>query len=279
MQLTSLACYIKFAGKMVTNHFYCFQVDPSVDLIKATTLPLLKRFVIDDDGLELKIICRGAPPSGGGEVFFGCPNKQKLRPLQLTDSGKIKRIRGVAYAMRVSPSVPNRIVDSARSILNTFLPDIYIYTDHMKGQQSGKSPGFGLTLIAETTNGTFLAAETSSNPSGSDQPPTVPEDLGKKTAQLLLEEIYSGGVVDSTNQSIALLMMALGQQDVSKILIGPLTPYTIVYLRHIRDFLKVMFKIEVQKKQEMEEDLRIGGEKILLTCVGAGFTNLSKTIL
>jgi len=32
----------------------------------------------------------------------------------------------------------NRIVESARGVLNQFLPDIYIYTDHMKGVNSGK---------------------------------------------------------------------------------------------------------------------------------------------
>lgn len=42
------------------------------------------------------------------------------------------------YSVRVSPQMANRIVDSARSILNKFIPDIYIYTDHMKGINSGK---------------------------------------------------------------------------------------------------------------------------------------------
>ena len=32
----------------------------------------------------------------------------------------------------------NRIVDSALSILHKFLPDIYIYTEHMEGANSGK---------------------------------------------------------------------------------------------------------------------------------------------
>ena len=53
-----------------------------------------------------------------------------------------------------------------------------------------RSPGFGLTLVAETINGAFLAAESASNPKGSDREPTVPEDLGKEAALLLLEEIY-----------------------------------------------------------------------------------------
>ena len=42
------------------------------------------------------------------------------------------------WAVRVSPAVANRIVDAARGVLNKFLPDIYIYTDHLKGSQSGK---------------------------------------------------------------------------------------------------------------------------------------------
>lgn len=45
---------------------------------------------------------------------------------------------GCRYSVRVSPQMANRIVDSARSILNKFIPDIYIYTDHMKGVNSGK---------------------------------------------------------------------------------------------------------------------------------------------
>ena len=53
-----------------------------------------------------------------------------------------------------------------------------------------RSPGFGLTLVAETINGAFLCAETASNPKGSEEAPTVPEDLGVNTAKLLLEEIY-----------------------------------------------------------------------------------------
>lgn len=42
-------------------------VDASVDAFKATTLPLLKHFGIDE-GLDFKIKKRGAPPLGGGEV-------------------------------------------------------------------------------------------------------------------------------------------------------------------------------------------------------------------
>lgn len=35
--------------------------------------------------------------------------------------------------------------------------------------------------------------------------------------------------------------------------------------------------MEVRSKDDDEEELRLGADKVLLTCVGIGFTNLSKT--
>ncbi|CAO2585121.1 RNA 3'-terminal phosphate cyclase-like protein [Lemmus lemmus] len=271
--LLCLAPFMKHPLKIVLRGVTNDQVDPSVDVLKATALPLLKQFGIDGESFELKILRRGMPPGGGGEVLFSCPVRKVLKPVQLTDPGKIKRIRGMAYSVRVSPQMANRIVDSARSVLNKFIPDIYIYTDHMKGVNSGKSPGFGLSLVAETTNGTFLSAELASNPQGQGAA-VLPEDLGRNCAKLLLEEIYRGGCVDSTNQSLVLLLMTLGQQDVSKVLLGPLSPYTIEFLRHLKSFFQVMFKIETKP---CGEELK-GGDKVLMTCVGIGFSNLSKTL-
>ncbi|XP_076867427.1 RNA 3'-terminal phosphate cyclase-like protein [Brachyhypopomus gauderio] len=272
--LIMLAPFMKNSLRAVLKGVTNDPTDPSADFLKATAVPLMKKFGIDGEGLEIKVVRRGMAPGGGGEVHFSCPVRRTIRPVQLTDPGKIKRIRGTAYSVRVSPQMANRIVDSARSVLNKFIPDIYIYTDHMKGTSSGKSPGFGLTLVAETLNGTFLSVELASTPQGQGAP-MLPEELGRSCAKLLLEEIYRGGCVDSTNQSLALLYMTLGQQDVSKTLLGPLSPYTIEFLRHIRDFFQIMFKIEPQKPDEDEQK---GGEKVLMTCVGVGFANINKTI-
>ncbi|XP_031711413.1 RNA 3'-terminal phosphate cyclase-like protein [Anarrhichthys ocellatus] len=272
--LLMLAPFMKTPLKAMLRGITNDPTDPTVDVLKSTALPLMKKFGIDGEGFDLKVVKRGMGPGGGGEVMFSCPVRRTIRPVQLTDPGKIKRIRGVAYSVRVSPQMANRIVDSARSVLNQFIPDIYIYTDHMKGANSGKSPGFGLTLVAETLNGSFLSAEMSSTPQGQGDP-TLPEDLGKDCAKLLLEEVHRGGCVDSSNQSLALLLMTLGQQDVSKVLLGPLSPYTIEFLRHVRDFFQIMFKIELQKPSE---DERKGGDKVLMTCVGVGYSNINKTL-
>lgn len=91
--------------------------------------------------------------------MFKCPVRKSVRPVQVVEQGKIKRVRGVAWAVRVSPAVANRLVETAKGELLRFLPDVYIYTDHWAGARAGNSPGFGITLTAETTTGCFLTAE------------------------------------------------------------------------------------------------------------------------
>ena len=54
---------------------------------------------------------------------------------------------------------------------------------------SSRSPGFGISLVAESTTGAMLSVQTSSTPVGEGQP-VVPEDHGKQAAEMLLEEIY-----------------------------------------------------------------------------------------
>ena len=38
----------------------------------------------------------------------------------------------------MSPATNPRVIDKSRGILNDFLPDVYIYNEHLKGPQSGK---------------------------------------------------------------------------------------------------------------------------------------------
>lgn len=145
--------------KGVTNS----RESPSVDHIKSAAIPNLKKFLIVDDGLELKIKQRGLMPDGGGEIQFRCPIRKNLRAIQHLKPGMVKRIRGTAYATKVSPAMANRTIESAKGLLLNFLPDIYIYSDQTKGKLAGNSPGFGITLIAETTEGVCYSAEMVSN--------------------------------------------------------------------------------------------------------------------
>lgn len=70
-----------------------------------------------------------------------------------------------------------------------------------------RSPGFGLTLVAETKNDSFLCAEQCSNvKTGPDFVPSIPEEIGKKTAHLLLEEIYRVSDTTISTRTVQLLL-------------------------------------------------------------------------
>ncbi|CAF4933795.1 probable RNA 3'-terminal phosphate cyclase-like protein [Pieris napi] len=258
----------------VTHH----DLDVSVDKVKAAALPILLKFILVDDGLELKVIRRGAPPLGGGEIVFKCPVRRHLRPLQWTKWGLVKRIRGVVYALRVSPTMANRVVDAAKGVMLNFLPDVYINTDQCRGSNAGKSPGFGVSLVAETNDKTFYCTEAKSVEAGSGDS-TLPEDLGRECGMRLLDEIHRGGAVDSSFQWILALWMALGQKDVSECVVGPLSEYTIKFLQHLKEFFGVMFKLEVLREDEDSDEETVVSQKVKLTCVGIGYVNISKRTL
>ena len=156
----------------------------------------------------------------------------------------------------------NRVMDASRSLLTRYIPDVYIYTDVYKGAESGKSPGFALTLVAESTTDCLLSAECAyqprsykneihdinenemklesesnmnapesnlSSPLVNDYHFPTPEDLGVRGARLLLQEIKKGGCADTLSQWMHVLFIALGPEDVGKVRLGSLSPFTYVF--------------------------------------------------
>jgi RNA 3'-terminal phosphate cyclase len=52
----------------------------------------------------------------------------------------------------------------------------------------------------------------------------LPEELGAQAAYALLDEIFTGGVVDSSNQGLLLLLAALSSGDnISQVKLGRVT--------------------------------------------------------
>lgn len=264
------AIEVNFKG--VTNS----EDNPSVDHIKTSAFNIMKRFIIEEDSFELKVIKRGLKPDGGGEIIFKMNPVKKLKTLQLMESGMVKRIRGVVYACKVSPTFANRTVEAAKGIMLNFLPDVYLHTDQNKGKLSGLSAGYGVNLSAETNENVTYACEIVSTEKGA-----LPEDIGKQCANKLLDEIYRGGCCDSTFQWLMMLYMALGPKSVSKVVVGPLSQYSIRYLQLLKEFLGITFKLDtLEKDEDMDDDEEESkSPKVVLTCVGIGYSNLSKRVL
>ena len=127
-----------------------------------------------------------------------------------------------------------------------------------------------------------------------------------------MDEIFSGGAVDSANQSFALLLMSLASSDnISAIKIGRITQQSIQMLKNIKAFINVQFKIEEveddvysESSSEEEEEEESKGEEeseeiiipkeikketstkpgaptefpkaFIFSCIGIGLTNIAR---
>ncbi|MED6194967.1 hypothetical protein PIB30_033580 [Stylosanthes scabra] len=232
--------------------------DPSVDISKSTVLPMLKRFGVPAEGLSLKVESRGA--------------------VNWTDEGFVKKIRGITFSTKVSAQFENSMIRAARGIFNPLLSDVHIFTDHRSGPQAGNSPGYGISLVAETTTGCLISADTAISHARLEETAGLeddskeglmpPEDVGRGIANILLGEIAQGGVVDSTHQGLLFLLCALCPQDFSKIRVGKLSQHGIETLRNIRDFLNLKFVIKPDPEKQ----------SVLLKGMGYGMKNLSRKI-
>ncbi|KAH8989224.1 18S rRNA biogenesis protein [Lactarius hatsudake] len=220
--------------------------DLSVDLIRTVTLPHLEPFGY--------LGCGGLLPLGGGEVLFLCPIVKQVKTLNFVEPGKVKRIRGIAHAVRLSPQFSNRMIEAARSVLNRYIPDIYLYSDVYKGEESGKSPGYALSLVAETTTSALHCAEAVS------QPGVAPEDIALQAARSLLSEIERGGCVDQKHQTL----------DVGRCRMAEPTERTFCVMSETR--LAVSFKI-------VPADKSGGSRHLLYSCYGSGYVNTNRTLV
>ncbi|CAH8271831.1 unnamed protein product [Arabidopsis lyrata] len=251
--------------------------DPSVDTFRSTTLNIIKRFGVPAEDLELKIEARGVAPNGGGEILLTVPNVKTLSAVHWVEEGMVKKIRGITFSTRVTSDFEHSMRFAARGIFNNLLPDVHIFQDHRVGAQAGKSPGYGISLVAETTTGCYMSADTTVSCERPDETGELDvekkerlpaEDTGVEVASWLLQEIEKGGVVDSTHQGLLFLLCALSEQDVSKVRVGTLSPYAVETLRNIMEFLGVKFVIK--------PDPLTG--TVILKCTGSGLINLSRKL-
>jgi RNA 3'-terminal phosphate cyclase-like protein len=99
-----------------------------------------------------------------------------------------------------------------------------------------------VSLTAETTTGVILTKDFNF---GNSKQFTLPEELGARAAYGMLDEVFGGGCIDSTNQSFALLLMAVSTGDnISALKLGRITQQSIALLRNLKSFFNVNFKIE-----------------------------------
>ena len=106
-------------------------LDQSIDCFKNAWQHLLK-IVAAEGSLDITVQKRGFAPLGGGVVQIVQRFAKKLESVSMVDEGKIKRVRGLLTSAKVSPQLTTRVVDKVREVLNDYIPDVWIHTDHYK---------------------------------------------------------------------------------------------------------------------------------------------------
>lgn len=246
--------------------------DPSVDAFRAGLAP----------AAELRIVRRSAAVPGGGEVVFVHTGQTRVAPtLHLLAPGRVRRIRGVAYAVGVSAACNARAIAAARGVFNRFIPDVHVSSDvgrapvvpALAGSGSGSGSarttkvgvGFGICLVAETGTGCRYVADATAAPA------EPAEAVGLRAAWTLLEEITVGGCVARAALPAVLAAMVMGAEgDVGRVVLG----------RAAVDERLVAALRDVKRLVGTEAALRDGPSDatVLMSVVGRGLGNLSRKL-
>ena len=259
--------------------------DMSADSVRTAILPLYAQFGITNN-IELRILRRSntntVGKGGAGEVQLVFGHQVRLpKTVHITNPGRVKKIRGVAYCTGVSGSNNARMIEEARGILNRMTGDTYIFSDvssapyltsRDKSNPNGKRKtgvGFGLSLVAESSTGSLYSADLASPPGGG----IPPEDVGRQCAHQLLETISSGGAVSLAAAPTVLTLMAMGSEDVGRLQLGKdvLSSEAIIGLaRDIKAF--------GGSGWGARESLEGGDGDVVVSVVGRGVGNVGRKI-
>ena len=248
----------------------------SADVFRSVTLPLLQKLGVansEEAQLSFKVVSRGYGPNSNGCVIFTCPTVRFIAPIEQVTEGLVKRVRGVFWSAKMNREFSIRFVESARSILNKCIEDVWVYSEMVKDSEDSV---FGGSLMSETDYGFFKGVNCiGTEPSSADQ-------LGASMAKQLLCEIASEGIVDQSHQWLVCLFMALAQDHkISKALIGTeISSDCAEFIRNIQKFLLVRFKLERQDPlpdhdSEIDTPTAVQGP-IRLECIGINMSNTAR---
>lgn len=193
-------------------------IDMSIDSLAQTIPKIVEQFNLSPKQVTIKVLRRGFRPNGQGAIQVHVTKINWLDNCIWMNEGLVKRIRGTCYASKASVNIIGRIIASTREVLNDYIPDVWIYSEYSKGAKGSVDPGYGITLVGETNTGCSIVADNCfsqfQTESGNN-----PEEIGRKAALQLVDEIFNSGVVDTSAQPFLLMMMALsgGKPSVAKL--------------------------------------------------------------
>ena len=230
----------------------------SIDYFREVILPPFRRLA----GVDLKVICRGYYPVGGGSIELSISPKislsqfpdfssfheelRKIGRISLLSQGRLAKINGVSHASASlqKGKVAERQANAASLALKKFGCPVAIRTEYA----NAKCDGSGITLWAYFTNAHGEIDATNPVILGADalgEQGKSSEAVGEEAASRLAAEIESGACVDSymCDNLIPLLGLIGGEIKTSGI-----TEHTKTNIYVAEKFLKAKFYVDEENK-------------------------------
>lgn len=211
---------------------------PSLNYLKEVTYPI---FAKAGYKIAVEIEKHGFYPKGGAStkcVIY--PSKDKLKPIDLTESGNIDLIRGeiiITEQLRQG-NIGERI---KKSVIQELKRNLNIETDIRDVWVSSLSPGVGLSLWAQSDTGAIISSGTVLG-----EKKISSEKLGAKTASELIKYIRNGIPVDNYLSDQLIPLMAYVREP-SRIKVLEVTSHAKTNLDIIKLFTNRSYVITKEK--------------------------------
>jgi RNA 3'-terminal phosphate cyclase (ATP) len=230
--LVPLACFAGKPSKFKLEGGLFQDFAPSAYHMKFVLLPLLKQMGIN---AGLDIIRPGYVPRGAGIIEIEVEPVKKVKPLVLTEQGKILSIRGVALSSHLRErKVSYRMASECQKGLSSRgykaeIQEIY--------EESSLQEGAALAICAETSSGSRIGSDRAGRPGRRS------ESIGRYVAQSFSEDVKTGAAVDRyvADQLIIYAGLAEGTTRYS---IPRITEHVETNLWLIEEFLGAKTKID-----------------------------------
>ncbi len=211
---------------------------PPIDFLKNVTLPVLRRMGYRG---EIECVRRGHYPRGGGIVRAVIEPISQLNPIDLTEPREVVRISGIAHAVRLPAQIATRIAHAASmDLVRWTKARVDIRSEsYLHAQDPHLGPGAGITLWAETANGSIIGASSL----GELGKPS--EQVGREAAESLIAQLKTGMGTDlnMTDQLIPYLALARGTSSITS---TSLTSHALTNIDLVEKILGVKFQVEGQ---------------------------------
>ncbi|TFF92201.1 RNA 3'-terminal phosphate cyclase, partial [Candidatus Thorarchaeota archaeon] len=163
---------------------------PPVDYLRHVFGHLLRKL---GPVIDIRMKRRGHYPKGGGLVECAVTPVGLLKPIDLVEFGKLTTVNGISHCVRLPRHVAERQADAASKTIRQVTgiePNLDVES-YQKDGDPHLGPGSGVVLWGDSDTGARLGADSLGERG------VRAEEVGKKAANQLIQEIGANRAVDS----------------------------------------------------------------------------------